>query len=265
MSVVWPYAQLVKVAKAAGGPNSFCRGLVDLGYEKGCVAMGKKCMPFVLTAGTVLYLWGRFHATRQKDQALLQSQQGQLFGLIQESVQTRIREAENSIDGTCSEFESVLSTSSNVPQNRVAQYGPIDYRRQLRIVSDYWYTANMNLGERVYDSADATHKHVLEATAAANIRTGMEIAVYCILTLHDVPDVGYMDLCQKISSCDRYLELDLIEHMHRSRKLCNKCLHSSDRPVDTKEQLTYAAKTLGTLKSCLETYLNQPSTEEKEI
>lgn len=263
MSVTWPYAQLAKAAKAAGGPNSFCHGLVNLGYQKGYVAMGKKCIPFALTAGTVLYLVGRFWATRQQDRVLLQSQQEQMFGLIQENIQARIRETENSIDETCREFESVSNASSNVQQNRIVQYGPIDYRRQLRIVSDHWCTANMNLGEREYDPADSVHRHVLEDVAATNIRTGMEIAVGCILRLHAVPDVDYMDLCQKISSCDRYLDPDLIEHMHRSRKLCNKCLHSSDRPANTKERLSYAVKTLGTLKSYLEAYLNQPRNDEE--
>ncbi len=265
MSVTWPYAQLAKAAKAAGGPNSFCRGLVDLGYQKGYAAMGKKCIPFVVTAGTVLYLVGRFRATRQQDQTLLRSQQEQMFGLIQETIQARIREAENGIDETCREFESVSDASSNVQQNRIVQYGPVDYQRQLQIVSNHWYAANMNLGEREYDLADFAHRHVLEDVAAAKIRIGMEIAVGCILRLHDVPDVDYMDLCQKISSCDRYIESDLIERMHRSRKLCNRCLHSSDRPANTKERLTYAARTLGTLKSYLETYLNQPRNDGEEI
>lgn len=264
MSVTWPYAQFTKAAKVAGGPDSFCRDLVNLGFQKGYVAMGKKCVPFVLATGTVAYLWGRFRSIRQKDQALLQFQQEQLLGLIQEYEQTRIHETENSGDETCGESISVPSAPINVPRTKV-QYGPVDYRRQLRIVSDYWYTANMNLGERAYDSADATHQHVLEATAASNIRTGMEIAVCCILMLKGVPDIGDMDLCQKISACGGYLEPDLIERMHMTRKLCNKCVHGGDRPCDTRERLTYAAKTLGTLKSYLETYLTCPHVDRGEF
>lgn len=84
MSVTWPYAQFTKAAKVAGGPDSFCRDLVNLGFQKGYVAMGKKCVPFVLATGTVAYLWGRFRSIRQKDQALLQFQQEQLLGLIQD-------------------------------------------------------------------------------------------------------------------------------------------------------------------------------------
>lgn len=269
MSVTWPYAQFVKAAKAAGGPAPFCRDLMNQGYQKGCVAMGKKCVPVLIATGTFTYLWGKMQASRQKNQESVQVLREWMHDLIKENQRTRIRERihemEDGGDEVSRESESVASVSSSVRRHRVMQYGPVDYRRQLRIVGDHWFMANMDLGEREYDSANVTRRRVLEDAAAASIRTGMEIAVDCILRLRDVPDVGDMDLCQKISACGRYLEPALIERMHMARKLCNRCLHGSDRPVNTKEQLVYAAKTLGTLKSYLETYLAQPPTDEEEL
>ena len=251
MPTTWPYALFVKAAKNAGGPQSFCASLVEQGFQKGTVTTSLKCIPIVLVTGVASYMFGRSRKKRQEDKLSLEQLNEELLDILTDKERERFFPEEASSDGK--QDQSTTFGATNEEGN-----ASVDYRQRLDVVKEHWYMANMNLGERMYDPADPTHRQVLESCAANNIRNGMEIAVDCILSLNNVDDIDSMSLCQKITACDRHLEPALVKRMHQTRMLCNTCVHDADHPADVREKLSYAAKTLGTVKSYLETFLNSP-------